>query len=130
MNFSRRSLSLYLGLIFLSGIAVGAFGHMLYRTTTVSATNEWRKRYTAEMKTRLNLRPDQISALNGILDETRVRFHEVREKMKPEFDAIKLQQTGKVRSILDDAQKIEYEKMRQEREANEKASGHPPGPGL
>ena len=131
MKLSRLAVSLYVLLIFCSGIALGALGHRLYMVTTVSAKpEEWRKTYLNEMQTRLHLRSEQLSGLNGILDETRTRFHEVRERTRPEFDAIKAQQIEKVRSLLDEGQRAEYEKMRQEREAREKAQGKPPGPGL
>jgi hypothetical protein len=129
MKLSRISISLYLTLIFLSGVAVGGFGHRLYTVSTVSATttrksDEWRKRYITEMRTRLNLRSEQVGTLNGILDETRVRFRETHEKIKPEMDAIKQQQVDKIRGMLDESQRAEYERMRQEREAREKAQGH------
>ncbi len=135
MKLSRQSVLLYLSLVFLSGIAVGVLGHRLYTVNTVNATTtrkpeEWRKRYLSEMQTRLHLNNDQVSALNGILDETRTRFHEVRERTRPEFDTIKSQQVNKVRGILDENQRVEYEKMRQERDAREKAEGRSPGPGL
>lgn len=135
MKLSRLSVTFYVLLVFCSGIAIGAFAHSLYTVREVSsATNqrpeEWRKRYMDEMKTRLNLKPEQVKTLGAILDETRVRFHEVRERTRPEFDAIRQQQVEKVKSILDDGQRSEYEKMRAEREAKEKAQGKPPGPGI
>ena len=83
-----------------------------------------------EMESRLKLRPDQVSNLSGILDETRAKFHEAHEKFRPEIDAIKQQQVGKVRAILSEDQRVEYDKMRQEREAREKADGHKDGPGI
>ncbi len=135
MNFSRSSVTLYVLLVFCSGIAIGVFGHSLYTATAVSTATsqkpeEWRKRYIGEMEARLKLKPEQVKNLGSILDETRVRFHEVRERTKPEFDSIRKQQVDKVKAILDDSQRAEYEKMRAEREAREKAQGHPPGPGL
>jgi hypothetical protein len=135
MKLSKLSVLFYVILIFLSGAAVGALGFRLYTVNSVSATTtrrpeEWRKRYLDEMTARLHLNAGQLKNLNAILDETRTRFQEARERQRPEMDAIKQQQVGKIRMILDDQQKAEYEKMRQEREAREKAQGHPPGPGI
>jgi hypothetical protein len=135
MKLSKLTIALYLTLIFLSGVAVGGFSHRLYTVSTVNAKtqrdpNEWRMRYINEMQSRLGLRADQVSALNGILDETRARFHETREKMQPEFEAVKQQQIAKVKAILSPSQQAEYDKMRQEREAREKAQGHQSGPGI
>jgi DNA anti-recombination protein RmuC len=117
-------------LVFLSGVVVGVFGDRLYTVkTVVSARNpdEWRKRLVVEMQSRLKLRPDQLSRLNTILDETRSRVHEVHEKSHPEMEAIRHRQTEQIRLILDDGQRAEYEKMRAEREEKAKTGG---GPGL
>ena len=136
MNLSKARISLYAVLIFISGVAVGWFGLRLYNVKTVNATTvrspeEWRKRYTAEMQSRLHLDSNQMGKLNGILDETHVRFMNARERMKPEFDRIRDEQVDKIRAMLSDPQRSEYEKMRKEREekeAREKAQGkRPPG---
>lgn len=131
MRLRGFNIALYMGLIFSSGLLVGAFGHRLYTATTVAAkttrnADEWRKRYISEMQTRLNLRPNQVTELNAILDETRTRFQEVHEKYRPEMDSIKQQQIGKIQSILDGNQKGEYEKMRVERERKVQKPGAPP----
>ena len=134
MKFSRLNIALYICLIFASGVVVGVFANRLYRVSTVQADpREWRQEYVSEMTTRLNLRPEQITSLNNILDETRSRFHEVHEKMRPEMDMIREEQTAKIRNMLNDAQKMEYEKMRMQREERLKKQ-HPPrrggNPGL
>ncbi len=134
MKLSRLNILLYVGLIFLSGMLVGVFGHRLYTVNTVSAKatrnpDDWRKRFVTEMEARLKLNTSQLQQLNGILDETRTRFHEVHEKYRPEMDSIREQQHGKISSILTGDQKAEFEKMRVERERNAKKNGTP-GPGL
>jgi len=136
MNLSKARISLYAVLIFLSGAAVGWFGLRLYTVNTVNANTvrnpeEWRKRYTGEMHTRLKLDGKQMDQLNSILDETHVRFTAARERIKPELDRIRSEQADKVRAMLTDPQKSEFEKMRREREekeARERAQGkRPPG---
>jgi DNA anti-recombination protein RmuC len=117
MKFSRLNIALYICLIFASGVVVGVFANRLYRVSTVQADpREWRQEYVSEMTSRLKLRPEQVTSLNNILDETRSRFHQVHEKMRPEMDSIRQEQTAKIRDMLNDAQRAEYEKMRIERE--------------
>ncbi len=136
MNLTRLNVGLYAALIFGSGVLVGVFGQRLYTVNTVVAKNpprpeEWRKHYMEEMQSRLKLRANQMATLNTILDETRTRFHEVRERSRPEMETIRQQQTEKIRAMLDDAQRPEYDKMREERERNiQKNTPHGPGPGL
>lgn len=134
MKLSRISVAIYVALIFFSGLVLGALGHRLYTVRTVDANSvrhtpdEWRKRYTAEMQHRLGLRQEQLTQLNAILDETRDAFQAARERMRPEMESIREMQTSKIRAMLDDTQKAEYEKMRSERERNmKKKLGSGPG---
>jgi Spy/CpxP family protein refolding chaperone len=110
---------LYLALLFFAGVAVGAFGLRLYTMNSVSASaspEEFRRRYVAELQSRLKLTNQQIDQLQPILDETRQRHHDLREKHKPEFDAIHDEQVRKIRLMLTDAQQAEYTKLLEERE--------------
>ncbi len=125
MKLSRIAVSLYALLIFVSGLAVGAFGFRLYTVKSGNANTahdpaEWRKRYTAEMQSRLHLAPEQSRKLNEILDETRGRFSEARERLRPEMERIRREQVEKIRSMLSESQRPEYDKMRREREEHEK----------
>ncbi len=129
----RWSIALYVALIFLSGVLVGVVGHRLYAVNTVIASRspeEYRKRYIAEMEHRLKLRPDQIAQLNTFLDQTRARLHEVHDRYRPEMEAIRHEQNGKIKAMLDDQQRVEYDKILAEREQNQKRKGPGSGPGF
>lgn len=129
MNSSRTNLNiaLYLLLVFASGVAVGAFGYRVYLgTPAVSAgapvssvkpsPEEWRKQFMGEMQTRVHLTPEQVVKVNGIMDETRAMFHDSRKRHNQELQAIREEQANRIRAILTDEQKPEYEKFRAERE--------------
>ena len=122
MTLSRWKIALYVGLVFLSGAVLGAFSHRLYTISGVSANSprnpeEFRKRYMEEMKSRLKLSADQVTKLSAILDETRARVRSTRESIEPEIRKIRDEQQEKVHQILSAEQIPEYDKMRQEREA-------------
>lgn len=121
MTLSRWAIAGYLALVFGSGAVVGALGHRMYsvkteRITSTTSTEEWRRNYMAEMKSRLKLRDDQILRLNILLDETRSRVKEVHERHRPEIDQIKHEQTLRVGTMLDPNQKLEFDKLVKERE--------------
>src|SRR5882724_5818215 len=106
MRRSTLTTGLYLALLFLSGVAVGIFGHRLYTLNSVNARannprnpEEFRRRYVAEMRSRLKLTDDQVASLGPILDETRRRHHEQVDKHRPEFKAIQDEQVQKIRGI-------------------------------
>jgi hypothetical protein len=131
MRRSTLTTSLYLALLFLGGVAVGVFGHRLYTLNSVNANvdprnpKEFRRRYVAEMRSRLKLTDDQVSRLGPILDETRQRHQELMDKHRPEFKAMQDQQVQKIRGILTDSQQTEYTKMLDEREKRRQRESRP-----
>jgi hypothetical protein len=125
---------IYVLLVFVSGVLVGIVGFGLYNARAVSAKepcspDALRQRYRTELRSRLQLSPDQIRKLDVILMETHDRFGALRDKYKPEVTAIQSAHADAIRAILDDRQRAEYEKLRQERQKLE-SEKHPRTPGL
>ena len=126
MKRGSLSVTLYLSVVFLSGAAVGAFGHYFYTVRSVSAKGprrspeQYRQAYISEMKSRLKLSQEQEQKLIAILDETGNRHRKLRESTQPESIRIQKEHTAQVLAILSPDQQIEYEKMRKEREAHMK----------
>lgn len=124
-------LPVYVFLVFLSGALVGVAGHRLYATRGVSADaqptspEDFRRQYVQEMTSRLKLNAEQVSQLNVILDDTRARYRSLKDKYKPEMKTIQEEQVQKVREFLSEEQRVEYEKLRKEREARRKAHDRP-----
>jgi len=131
MRRSTLTTSVYLALLFLGGLAVGVFGHRLYTLNSVNANvdprnpKEFRRRYVAEMRTRLKLTDDQVSRLGPILDETRQRHQQIMDKHRPEFKAIQDEQVRKIRQVLTDSQQAEYTTMLDEREKQRQRDRRP-----
>jgi hypothetical protein len=121
MKLSRWTIALYVGLVFASGIVVGAYGHRFTDLVGVSAKapnpDEFRRRFNAEMKTRLQLTAEQSTRLDAILEQTRDEFRATRDGLEPALQKIREEQHQRILEILEPAQRAEYEKMRQEREA-------------
>jgi len=118
---SNLSATLYILLVFLSGVVLGTFAHRLYMMHSVSAATgrtpeEWRRKYVDDMTRHLSLEAAQVSQLQKILDETRQRYHDLHEKSRPEMKAIQDEQTQKIRAMLNEDQRARYEKYRTERE--------------
>jgi Spy/CpxP family protein refolding chaperone len=127
MKRSNGIIALYVAAVFGGGAVTGAFGHYLWTETTVSATTkrkpeDFRRAYISEMRSRLSLSDEQASQIEKILDRTRERYREFRERTKPEMDQIHNDQTNDIKSVLRPEQMIEYDKMRIEREEKRKKS--------
>ena len=124
----RRSFAvpLYVLLVFLSGILVGSVGFKLYNTKVSAATTvnqphrlspeEWRKRRIEEMRTRLKLSDEQVNQVQGVYDEIKLLVGAYDQRSRAELKAIHEKQTQMIRALLNDHQKLEYDKLRQERE--------------
>ena len=137
MKLTRWTVALYMALVFACGGVVGAFAHRLYTVSGVSANvgqrnpEEFRKRFMADMKTRLQLTDDQAAKLSVLMDETRSRFREVREKFEPEMQKIREDQRQKISELLSPAQQAEWQKImdeRQRRRESKKSREGPPPP--
>ena len=130
MKRATLSTALYVTLVFLSGAVVGGFAHRLYMVNTVFSVpvspkpEDVRRKIVEEMRTRLSLTNDQVTQLSAIMDSTKARFHEVRSKWdkeahiraKPELKAIQEDQVQKIKEILTERQRPEYDKYRADRE--------------
>ncbi len=123
----RRSFAvpLYVLLVFLSVILVGSVGYKLYNVkVSVSATSpphhltpeEWRKKRIQEMRTRLKLSDDQVNQIQGVYDEIKQLVAAYDQRSKAELKSIHEKQTQMIRALLNDNQKLEYDRLRQERE--------------
>ena len=120
MRRSNTITLFYLAIVFISGAVVGGFANRLYMANSVGAVNssnaphnhaELRRKYLKDMTERLHLNPGQVTQLQQIMDATGQRMHDSRK-------AIEEDHARKVVALLDDNQKIEYAKMREERDRN------------
>ncbi|MGA2131386.1 MAG: hypothetical protein ABSH50_03650 [Bryobacteraceae bacterium] len=118
MRRSNLATFVYLAVVFVSGAVVGGFAVRLYLANSVSAVvqtratknhAELRRMYIQEMQNRLHLSDAQATQLQEISDATGQRMRDTRKTIDDEH-------VQKVNAILDDGQRAEYAKMREERE--------------
>ena len=138
MKLSRWTVALYMALVFACGAVVGAFAHRLYTVVGVSANvaprnpEEFRKKFTADLKARLNLSDDQAAQLGVIMDETRMRFRVTRDSIEPEMQKIREDQRQRISELLSPSQLVEWQKIieqrRRTRESKKTGGGTPQPP--
>lgn len=123
MIHSPAKAFLALGLVFVSGIVLGGLGHRYFSLREVEASRprrpsmeEMRKMYLQEMKDRLHLSSKQLDDLRIVLDQTDAKYKEIREKYRPEMQAIQEEQVTRINALLSGEQQQEYAKLRKERE--------------
>ena len=122
MKPTRWTVALYMALVFACGGVVGAFGHRLYTVSGVSANvgqrnaEEYRKRFMAELKSRLHLNDDQAAKLDAVMDETRMRVRAARMTIEPELQKIRDDQKQRISELLSPDQQSEWQKILDERQ--------------
>jgi hypothetical protein len=130
MPTSKLSTTIYLSLVFLSGILVGGVSYRVYSLKTVSASTtssrrptpeEFRRRYVNDLRTRLNLDGKEVSQIQQILDQTDMEFHQLRASMNAQAQALHDQQVARIKAILAPDQEAGYDQFRAERDRKRKA---------
>jgi hypothetical protein len=118
-------IALYLFLVFISGAVVGALGYRTYKPPTASSNarvspEEFRRLYLQEIKARVNLSDEQLQKVEAILEETRTRFHDARDKHNQIVKQIGEEQRAKMRAILAPEQLPKAEQFWQDRDQRNK----------
>src|SRR5260370_6809703 len=122
MKLTRWTVALYMGLVFVCGGVVGAFGHRLYAVSGVSANvasrnpEEFRKKYLADIKARLKVTDAQVTQMSVIIDDTRMRFRETRAIIEPRMKKIRQDQQRTFAELFSPEELAEWQKITKERE--------------
>ena len=122
MKPTRWTVALYMALVFVCGGVAGAFAYRLYTVSGVSANvgqrnpEEFRKRFMADLKSRLQLNDDQAAKLGVIMEETRMRVRATRDTIEPELRKIREDQRQRISELLSPSQQAEWQKINEERQ--------------
>lgn len=124
MPRTRLSAILYLVLVFASGILVGVASNRLYTVkasvqpvaTSPRTMAEFRTKYLTEMRQKVGVNDEQLTAVTKILDDTKKKYDEIRRQERPLRDQIQQEQIDSIRAVLTDPQKSVYDAWRVERQ--------------
>jgi hypothetical protein len=118
--------------IFVLGFAAGALSLTAYNRRVEAGRQSTRagkfdrERYVKQMTEAVGIRPQQIGALNAILDETREEFLALRRRLDPQFEEIRQRARNRIRGILDAEQQARFnqfvKRWDEERRAEEQAA--------
>ncbi len=112
---TRTKVGLAFLVVFLLGFSAGALSLSAYQRRTDPARQVvWtgkfnRERYVKELIEAVQLRPEQMGALNAALDETREEFLALRRQLQPQFEEVKQWARQRIRSILHADQQPRFE---------------------
>jgi Spy/CpxP family protein refolding chaperone len=125
----KKIATLYLGAVFTAGAIFGMAAYRFYAVNIAQADfqaaplspQEYRARTVGKLQHELNLSPEQTVELQKIYDYIGERWHDVRDAMEPEFEAMRKERAERIMGILKPEQQEKYrailEEKRRKREA-------------
>jgi hypothetical protein len=114
--------------VFFAGMVSGALGLYLYDTRIAEsaiAANDGQqtaKRAYSSMREYLGLSEQQRTQVDTIMKEMGAESRKLFDPIRPQVEALREQSRNQIRAVLDDEQKIKYDKWRADRAARNKAS--------
>jgi hypothetical protein len=121
---SRKTVAIYLGLVFAAGSILGVAAHRFYAVQSADArvtpsrktSEEYRKELMVCLRAELKLSPEQVLEVDRIYDDIGERYKEVRKVIDPDVKALRVERTERIMSLLDDQQKVKYQQILDNRE--------------
>jgi len=118
MMSNRKALAFLLA-VFVLGAAAGVLGTMWATRTGLAATSGGPSKFTKQgamewLTNELKLSAEQQQQLGPILDETATGYEAIRERVRPEYDAMRQQGRDQIRAILTAQQKTRFEELVQQ----------------
>ena len=127
---TTRKAALWVGLVFLLGLALGGFGgyilaHQKYTVTNASVPPSdavRRAQKVQELTSLANLTPEQGQQVDAIIADIQTQMKSIRKTLEPQFDEARQRGRERIRAILTEEQKPKFEefirKMDEERRRN------------
>jgi Spy/CpxP family protein refolding chaperone len=127
---TRMQARLWLALVFVLGIAIGAtfgysFAHRSYASTAGPSLSEPERRAkrVAEMTRAIGLTPEQSQKMDAVILSAHEEMKRVREKSDADLDALRQKARGQMREFLTAEQKPKFEEFVQKLDEERKKSG-------
>ncbi len=116
MNSERRAVT-YVGLIFVSGLLLGATAmnfveHYVLHAETASEYDIREHREVAkDMAKLLNLSSQQRQQVDTILQQTVGQYQQLEQRLAPQFDQLRQRDRARLRSILTPGQRVKFDQI-------------------
>ncbi|HXM90042.1 MAG TPA: hypothetical protein VN974_00775 [Candidatus Dormibacteraeota bacterium] len=126
---TTRKAALWVGLVFLLGVALGGLGgyvfaHQKYTVTNAAPTTDAAKRAqkVQELTALAKLTPEQSQQVDAIIADIQSQLKSIRKTVEPQVDEARQKGRERIRAILSAEQKPKFEefirKLDEERKRN------------
>jgi Spy/CpxP family protein refolding chaperone len=119
----KRIATLYLAAVFGAGAVFGMAAYRFYAVNSEQADfrtaplspQEYRARMVSKLQQELGLSSEQTVELQRIYDYIGERWHDVRDAMEPEFEAMRQERAERILGILTPEQQEKYRAILEEK---------------
>jgi hypothetical protein len=127
---TTRKAALWVGLVFLLGVALGGFGGYIFAHQKYTVTNASvppsdavrRAQKVRELTSLANLTPEQGQQVDAIIADIQTQMKSIRKTLEPQFDEARQRGRERIRAILSAEQRPKFEeymqKLDEERKRN------------
>jgi Spy/CpxP family protein refolding chaperone len=127
---TTRKAALWVGLVFLLGVALGAFGGYIFAHQKYTVTNASvppsdavkRAQKVRELTSLANLTPEQGQQVDAVIADVQSQMKSIRKTLEPQFDEARQGGRERIRAILSAEQRPKFEeymqKLDEERKRN------------
>lgn len=127
---SKKVAALYLSAVFAAGAIFGIAAYRFYAVSAARAEfqvspvtpQEYRARTVAKLQAELSLTEEQTLEVQKIYDYIGERWHDVRDAMEPEFEAMRKERAERIMGILNEEQQQKYREMLEEKRRKREAA--------
>jgi flagellar basal body-associated protein FliL len=125
-----RKAALWVGLVFLLGLAIGALGgyvfaHQKYTVTNAGPSTDAAKRAqkVQELTSVANLAPEQSQQVDAIIADVQSQMKSIRKTVDPQLNDVREKGRDRIRAILSAGQKPKFEAYIQKLDEERKRNG-------
>jgi len=127
---TTRKAALWVGLVFLLGLALGGFGgyifaHQKYTVTNAGAPPSGavrRAQKVQELTSLANLTPEQSQQVDAVIADIQTQMKSIQKTLDPQLDEVRQKGRERIRAILSAEQRPKFEeyiqKLDEERKRN------------
>src|ERR1700731_4778380 len=118
---TTRKAALWVGLVFLLGVALGGFGGYIFAHQKYTVTNAGappsdavrRAQKVRELTSLANLTPEQGQQVDAIIADIQTQMKSIRKTLEPQFDEARQRGRERIRAILSAEQRPKFEENMQ-----------------
>jgi Spy/CpxP family protein refolding chaperone len=128
---TTRKAALWVGLVFLLGVALGGLGGYVFAHQKYAVTNAAmppsdaarRAQKVQELTSLVNLTPEQSQQVDAVIADVQSQMKTIRKTLDPQLSEVRLKGRERIRAILSAEQRPKFEEYMQKLDEERKRNG-------